>query len=60
MAVLQLPQVELIRHAIEFGIGAVSANLGLASATEWAELLEQDPLHQVNAGLLNVGYATGG
>ena len=45
----QLPHVEIIRHAIEFGIGSVSANLGLASATQWAELLEQDALHQVNA-----------
>jgi tetratricopeptide (TPR) repeat protein len=45
----QLPHVDLIRHAIEFGIGATSARMGLASATEWAELLEQDSLHQINA-----------
>ncbi len=45
----ELPHVELIRHAIEFGIGAVSASMGLASAIEWAELLEQDSLHQISA-----------
>jgi serine/threonine-protein kinase len=45
----QLPYLELIRHAVAFGIGAVSAQMGLGSAAKWAELLEQDSLQQVSA-----------
>jgi serine/threonine-protein kinase len=49
MTAEQLPAVEIIRHAIAAGIGAVEAQMGLISATTWAELLEQDPLQQVHA-----------
>jgi hypothetical protein len=45
----ELPAVGIIRHAIAAGIGAVEAQMGLISATTWAELLEQDPLQQVHA-----------
>jgi hypothetical protein len=45
----QLPYLELIRHAVAFGIGAVSAQMGLATASRWAELLEQDSFQQVSA-----------
>jgi hypothetical protein len=49
MTSAELPAVEIIRHAIAAGIGAVEAQMGLASATEWAALLEKDPLQQVHA-----------
>ncbi len=45
----QLPYVGAIRRAIESGIGNASAQMGLASASEWAERLEKDPLHDINA-----------
>jgi hypothetical protein len=44
-----LPSVDRIRHAIEFGIGVVSANMGLASAEKWADLLDQEPMQRINA-----------
>jgi serine/threonine-protein kinase len=45
----ELPYVGAIRRAIESGIGSAEAHMGLASATEWAERLEKDNLHDVNA-----------
>jgi tetratricopeptide (TPR) repeat protein len=45
----QLPHVDRIRHAIEFGVGVSSANMGLASATRWAALLEQDAMQRISA-----------
>jgi tetratricopeptide (TPR) repeat protein len=45
----QLPYVGAIRRAIESGIGSAEAHMGLATATEWAERLEKDALHDVNA-----------
>jgi len=45
----QVESLHVIRHAIASGIGAVEAQMGLASATTWAELLEQDQLQRVHA-----------
>lgn len=44
-----LPSVDRIRGAIEFGIGVVSATLGLTSAEKWANRLDQEPMQRVNA-----------
>jgi hypothetical protein len=41
--------VGLIRSAIVAGIATVEAYLGLASATTWVELLDQDEFQRVNA-----------
>jgi hypothetical protein len=41
--------VDTIRHAIAFALGSVGAWLGLASTSAWADLLDRDPLHKVNA-----------
>ncbi|HEX4336156.1 MAG TPA: serine/threonine-protein kinase [Polyangiaceae bacterium] len=45
----ELPYVGAIRRAIESGIGSAEALMGLATATEWAERLEQDNLQDINA-----------
>jgi tetratricopeptide (TPR) repeat protein len=45
----QVESLHVIRQAIASGIGSVEAQMGLASATTWAELLEQDQLQQVHA-----------
>jgi hypothetical protein len=45
----ELPHVDVVRHAVASGIGSTEAMLGLASATSWAELLEQDPYQRVHA-----------
>jgi hypothetical protein len=45
----QVESLYVIRHAIASGIGSVEAQMGIASATSWAELLEQDQLQQVHA-----------
>src|SRR5262249_13526482 len=45
----QVESLNVIRHAIASGIGSVEAQMGLASATTWAELLEQDQLQRVHA-----------
>ena len=45
----QLPYVSAIRRAIESGIGSATALMGLASTGEWAERLEKDTLHEINA-----------
>jgi tetratricopeptide (TPR) repeat protein len=45
----EVESLVVIRHAIASGIGAVEAQMGIASAAHWAELLEQDQLQQVHA-----------
>ncbi len=45
----QVESLAVIRHAIASGIGSVEAQMGIASAARWAELLEQDQLQQVHA-----------
>ncbi|HEX4474840.1 MAG TPA: serine/threonine-protein kinase [Polyangiaceae bacterium] len=45
----QVESLAVIRHAIASGIGSVEAQMGIASAREWAERLERDPLQQVHA-----------
>jgi hypothetical protein len=48
-AAQQLQYAEFIRNAIAYGIGALEARLGMASATDWANLLDDDPMQGVNA-----------
>jgi hypothetical protein len=48
----ELAYVDVLRNAIAFAIGSLDARMGLSSATAWIELLEKDPLQQVNALLL--------
>ena len=38
-----------MRNAIAAGIGAMEAQLGVASAARWAERLERDPLQRISA-----------
>src|SRR5678815_4612684 len=45
----QVESLHVIRHAIASGIGSVESQMGLATATQWAELLEQDQLQQIHA-----------
>src|SRR6185295_9368711 len=44
-----LPNVRAIGNALAFCAGAIEAMLGQASATRWADLLDQDVLQRVNA-----------
>jgi hypothetical protein len=44
-----LHRIEVIRQAVAYGIASMSAYLGLASATEWAESVEREPRQRVNA-----------
>jgi tetratricopeptide (TPR) repeat protein len=46
---VQLPAVLAFRGAVAYALGLVEGRLGLASATEWAELLDRDPTQHVNA-----------
>jgi hypothetical protein len=41
--------VDSIRNAVAFGVGLGEASMGLESAMRWAEILDRDPLQQVNA-----------
>jgi tetratricopeptide (TPR) repeat protein len=38
-----------IRYAVAFGVGLSEAAAGLESASAWADILDQEPLQQVNA-----------
>jgi hypothetical protein len=42
-------RIDAVRHAVAYGIASMSAYLGLASATEWAERVEREPRQRVNA-----------
>jgi tetratricopeptide (TPR) repeat protein len=44
----ELRYVEVVRHAVAYGLGMLEAWMGLESAARWAELLEQDPMQRVN------------
>ncbi len=49
MTVADISYLPLIRNAIAFAIGSVEVRMGLASASHWAALLDNDELQQVNA-----------
>jgi tetratricopeptide (TPR) repeat protein len=40
---------DIIRHAVAFGLGSIESWMGMAAAAERADLLDSDPLNQVNA-----------
>jgi tetratricopeptide (TPR) repeat protein len=40
---------DIIRHAVAFGLGSIEAWMGMAAAAQRADLLDSDPLNQVNA-----------
>jgi hypothetical protein len=44
-----LQRIEVVRHGVAYGIASMSAYIGLASATEWAQRVELDPRQRVNA-----------
>jgi hypothetical protein len=44
-----LSYVKAIANAVAFGIGSMDAQLGLPSATHWADRLDQDPYQHVSA-----------
>jgi hypothetical protein len=44
-----LPFLPALRNAVTYGIGSMETGLGIATAATWAEVLENDPLQQVNA-----------
>jgi tetratricopeptide (TPR) repeat protein len=45
----ELRYVSVIRHALAYCVGAMEATLGLPTAMTWADVLDHDPLQQVNA-----------
>jgi hypothetical protein len=45
----ELQHVESIRNAVAFGVGILEASFGLATATQWAELLAHNPFHRLSA-----------
>jgi hypothetical protein len=53
----ELPFLPSLRNAITYGIGSIETTLGIASAATWAEVLEHDPLQQVNALYLRKALA---
>jgi len=44
-----VPNVESIRHAIAYAIGALEVSLGYKTAEDWIEIMKAHPLQQVNA-----------
>ena len=49
MTAAELPYVDLLRNAIAFAIGSLKVRMGLPSASDWAALLDNDEMQQVNA-----------
>ena len=45
----ELAHIEAVRNAVAYAIGMVEAQLGLASATNWATRLDHDPFQKVSA-----------
>jgi hypothetical protein len=45
----EMPYVEAIANAVAFGIGVIEAQLGMASASRWAERLDREPSQRVAA-----------
>jgi serine/threonine-protein kinase len=45
----EMPYVDAIANAVAFGIGLMEAQLGMPSATSWAERLDRDPSQRVAA-----------
>jgi hypothetical protein len=45
----ELKRVDLIRSAIAYGLGMIDAQVGRDAVGDWAAVLDQDPLQQVNA-----------
>lgn len=39
-----------------YGLGIIEASMGMSSSLEWAEQIEADPLHQVNAWRIRMVY----
>ena len=48
----ELPNVNAIRNAIAYAVGALEVRLGYPTALQWIEIMEKDPLQQVNGVLL--------
>jgi hypothetical protein len=46
-----------LRLGVMFGLGWIEANLGLATATDWANELEHEPMHRINAQQLRLLHA---
>jgi hypothetical protein len=44
-----MPYVDAIANAVAFGVGLMEAQLGMPSATDWAERLDRDPSQRVAA-----------
>jgi hypothetical protein len=40
---------DVVRNALVYAIGMLEARMGMASALNWARLLDHDPLHRVSA-----------
>jgi hypothetical protein len=45
----ELQHVDVIRNAVAYAIGMTEAMLGLASAVEWAERIDHDPMQKLSA-----------
>jgi hypothetical protein len=45
----QRPFADVFRRAIAYGLGSAEASMGMASAEQWAEALDADPVQRINA-----------
>ncbi|HEX4352363.1 MAG TPA: hypothetical protein VHZ95_05600, partial [Polyangiales bacterium] len=45
-----------LRYGVMFGLGTIEACMGLSSSLEWANAIETEPTHQVNAQLVRLLY----
>jgi len=45
-----------ISLGLRYGLGFVEASLGIASCLDWADEIEKDPLHEVNAWRIRMAY----
>jgi hypothetical protein len=45
----ELQHVEVIRNAVAYAIGMTEAILGLASAADWADRIDRDPMQKLSA-----------
>jgi hypothetical protein len=49
VSVQDLPTVDAFRNAIAYALGVLEVSLGLPTADAWIEIMQANPLHQVNA-----------
>ena len=45
----EVRHIEALRNALAYGVGVLEASFGLASASSWADQMEEDPLQRLGA-----------